>query len=734
MISVERINNFFYQDKKIWISLSVFCLILLAIPLVLWLAGFIYFAINKTNPFLVTIYSWWDTLQQYPYEKSTLFKCLGFSVFTIYLLPPFLLAIIINQKRELHGSARFAKNSEIKNAKLFSDNGIIVGKYQGKFLKFPGQQFVLLSAPTRSGKGVGIVIPNCLSYEESMVILDIKQENFNITAGYRKEVLKQDVYLFNPFAEDKNDKGNPTPRTHRYNPLSSINKGIFRVGDILAIGNAIWPSSGKDAFWNDNARNLFLAIVLYLCELYDRRDYEGSDSEVPNFPVSFGEVLRQSSGRGSGLPIKEYFSKEVEKYSEWLSGECKDAFSNFLSASDDVLASILSTFNAPLTIWRNPIVDAATSENDFDLRDVRKRKMTIYLGITPDHLPDAKILVNLIFSQLVNLNTKVMPQETKALPHGHKDKLICACLLLMDEFTSIGKIDIIAKAVSYIAGYNLRLLPIIQSISQLESVYGKEDAQTFVTNHAMQIIYAPREQKDANLYSEMLGYYTEKSSSTSRPKGIFKKGSGGLSESISDQKRALLLPQEIKELGLWKEIILLENTKPIICEKIKYFEDPVFTKRLINSPNIETMDINKFIRETRGEYIELSDADLDLERMCIKDPPFNAEMLELLLDSEAPLPPNEDCSDIEKEEFIHDSIMYLQRENQERERIETILENEKNAKFREIEGYGKNPSEILSNINDENQEDNEDDQTDSITEDDKYLLKEKAINMFENAS
>ena len=324
------------------------------------------------------------------------------SLVMIYLIAPMLMVLALRERRALHGSARWATSAEVGQAGLFGNSGIVVGKYRGKTLRFPGQQFVLLAAPTRSGKGVGVVIPNLLSYEESVCVLDIKQENFDITAGYRQSVLKQAVYLFNPFAEDIDANGQPAPRTHRYNFLSAISKGAFRVGDVITISNAIWSSGGKDAFWNDNARNLFLAVTLFLCELRDQREETSTDSALPDYPVTMGEVLRQTSGRDSGLPIKKYFTERVMPY-EWLSNECRGALTTFLNASDNVLSDILSTFNAPLLPWRNPIVDAATSACDFDVRDVRRKKMSIYIGITPNKLDDAKLIINLLFSQLVNL-------------------------------------------------------------------------------------------------------------------------------------------------------------------------------------------------------------------------------------------------------------------------------------------------------------------------------------------
>ncbi|MGU2442901.1 type IV secretory system conjugative DNA transfer family protein [Burkholderia cenocepacia] len=466
---------------------------------------------------------------------------------------------------------------------------LVVGRWRGRYLRFAGQQFVLLAAPARSGKGVGIVIPNLLSYSDSVVVLDIKQENFRLTAGFRR-AHGQAVYLFNPFAEDG--------RTHRYNPLSVIADGMFRVGDILAIGYVLYPAGGHDEFWKDQARNLLLGLVLLLWDLREAR--RAGASGVPDYPITMGEVLRQSSG--NGLPVKTYLNRMLIQYRQYLSRACIDALNRFLTNDDKVLASILATFNAPLTIWANPIVDAATSANDFDLRDVRRRKMSVYLGVTPDHLSEAAILMNLMFSQLVNLNTKELAEDNPALKYQ--------CLLLLDEMTAIGKIQIIARAVAYMAGYNLRLLSIVQSDSQLESVYGRADARTIVTNHAMQILFAPREQKDANAYSEMLGTRTERSRSTSRSNGMFG-ARGGASESFSDQRRALMLPQEIKELARDKEIILLENTKPVLADRICYWRDRAFTSRVMDAPTVPALDLMRFGAQIEQRLRELSDDDVD---------------------------------------------------------------------------------------------------------------------------
>lgn len=484
---------------------------------------------------------------------------------------------------------------------------IVVGVWRGRYLRFSGQQFVLLAAPARSGKGVGIVIPNLLSYPDSVVVLDIKRENYALTAGFRR-AHGHNVYLFDPFAEDG--------RTHRYNPLSAISGGFFRVGDILAIGYALYPPGGHDDFWKDQARNLFLGVALLLCEWRDARR-AGKGAAIPDYPVTMGEVLRQSSG--NGMPLKAYLQRALVQHRNLLTGPCIDALNRFLSNDDKVLASILATFHAPLTIWANPIVDAATSANDFDLRDVRRRRMSVYIGITPDHLSEAALIVNLVFSQLVNLNTKQLPDADPTLRFQ--------CLLLLDEMTAIGKIHIIARAVAYMAGYNLRLLSVVQSVAQLESVYGRADARTFLTNHAMQILYAPREQKDANDYSEMLGTFTDRSRSVSRSSAIFG-GRGGSSESVSEQRRPLLLPQELKELGRDKEIIVLENTKPILADRICYWRHPEFASRISVAPSVPLINLVHFSAQVERRLRPVRPDDIDPDGT---DPVhFSAEYLEVL--------------------------------------------------------------------------------------------------------
>ena len=466
--------------------------------------------------------------------------------------------------KALHGDAKFASSGDLASKGLFkdADRGVVVGRHGGKLMKLDGQQFAILAAPTRSGKGVGVVIPNLLEYRESMVVLDIKQENFDLTSGWRQSQ-GQAVYLFNPFAEDR--------RTHRWNPLRYVSEDpAFRVSDLMSIAAMLYPDGADEQkFWVSQARNAFMAFAVYLFDHYAEGVGQG-------FPFvrrpTLGAVYRLSSGDGTEL--KAYLKKLASR--PFLSDPGKQAFANLLSQADETFASIMGTLKEPLNAWINPVLDAATSDDDFLLTDVRKKKMTIYIGIQPNKLAEARLIVNLFFSQLINQNTRELPQANKALKYQ--------CVLLMDEFTSIGRVDIIASAVSYMAGYNIRLLPIIQSMAQLDAVYGKELSRTIITNHALQIVYTPREQQDANDYSEMLGTTTVKRKSITRGKET--------SRSEVIEKRALMLPQELKAMGGDKEIVFYEGIpNPVMCEKIAYYKESHFTKRLLPKADVPALKV-----------------------------------------------------------------------------------------------------------------------------------------------
>jgi type IV secretion system protein VirD4 len=543
--------------KKVLIACAILGYLALSFVVVQYLAGVLYFLANKTLPHDVALGTWakyWHFYSVDPIQRKRLQFAMAFALIVMLGIPLLILNAVFQKRRSLHGDARFATPGEIRKKGYMRNEGVIVGKQGSQYLMQGGQSPILIAAPTRQGKGAGVVIPNLLNWPESVVALDIKMENFQITSLFRQRH-GQNVLLWNPFAEDG--------RTHRWNPMDSIRRDRdLRVVDVISIGEQFYPRTGDESgMWNDLARDLYSGLVLYLLE-------------TPSLPCTFGEVLRQVSGKGQG--IKEHVQqimRERHTGAAALSDACYQAFSRFCSAQERTLSSIVTTMTAPLLIFQNTYVDAATSATDFDVSRVRKERMTIYVGIPGDMMATAAPIVNLFFSHLIRQNMKELPEQNPELKYK--------CLVLMDEFTTLGRVGIIPKTIGQIAGYNMIIMPIFQGMSQMIGLYGEHDARTIEDMAAAQILYPPRSQKDANEYSEMLGYTTEKASSTgiSRPRA-WGGNNGSVSENVSDQRRALMLPQELRELPWTQEIIITAGIKPILCEKALYYADPVFMNRL----------------------------------------------------------------------------------------------------------------------------------------------------------
>ncbi|WP_104722737.1 type IV secretory system conjugative DNA transfer family protein [Helicobacter mesocricetorum] len=574
------------QNRKF----QIIFLVIASFILTYLLTPFVFFFLNKIKILrALEIYNIHFTLQAIINNYPKIWLSLGISFAFVFLLF-ILLVLSLKSKKSQFGEARFANPAEIKKMNLLSNKGIIIGKYKGKFLRFSGQQFVALGAPTRSGKGVGIVIPNLLEWQESAVVQDIKQECFDYTSKYRKEILEQEVYLFNPFSR----------QTHRYNPLTYIDMSDKEHCDsqLMDLANILYPLDGDSTskFFNGLAQNLFVG----LCYMW--RDLELNDAgkefqrafnlEVGEF--NFYNILQLSKGfsiQNENNTIQGFDDTyNFLVHCEVLDGATKRRLETYFNISSDATKSgVMSSFNAPLVPFESETLKLSTETSDFDLRDLRKKKMTIYIGITPDQLANAQFILNIFWSQLILLNTKELPQKNKDLKYS--------CLLLMDEFTAPGRIQILQTSVSFIAGYNLRLLTIYQSLSQLETPpplgYGKEGAKTLLTNHACQIFYAPREQEDAEAISRILGNTTFKTSSKSINSG----GNGGGSRSISEASRALMLPQELREMPFENELITIDSGKPILCNKAFYYLDSYFmdkfkaiSKSLSNIKKIPTRE------------------------------------------------------------------------------------------------------------------------------------------------
>ncbi|MBD8873467.1 type IV secretory system conjugative DNA transfer family protein [Rhodanobacter sp. DHB23] len=520
----------------------------------------------------------WNTWWQY-HQASNLppyapyagkIKLAGGLGFGLPLLTWLLLLIPLSRRKaeSLHGDARFAGLRDLKKAGLLAQTpqGILIGKYKGRYLWLNGTQHAIAISPTRSGKTTSIAIPALLSYAQSMVVLDLKGELFKATSGWR-EAQGHAIRVWAPY----DDAGN----THRFNPMSlmaGMDPGK-RLGEIQTMAAILYPDeTGKDPFWTSQSRAAFSAFASFMFETWDaqvlarhRAGVPASMQLDPNTSILFPSlerILRLSSGM-DGKSTRETLQQILtEPVHACVSPQTRTVFGNLLGLAEQTFSSVIATVQAPLQQFLSPILAAATNATDFDVTALRRHPATLYVIIPTNKLDESSKLLNIFFSTVIGANLGKQLGEEPGLKYQ--------LLMLMDEFTAMGRVDVWAKRISISASYGVRDLCIVQSRAQLRSAYGDHDAQNFITNHGAQIVFAPREQADANEYSEMLGYKTLRRQQRSTSRG---RDSRQVSISYNEEKRALFLPQEIKQLPQDEEIIFYEGCKPIRARKNWFFKD-----------------------------------------------------------------------------------------------------------------------------------------------------------------
>lgn len=467
----------------------------------------------------------------------------------------------------IFGDAKWSNDDDIRRAKLRSKEGLIVGKYKRKFLIVDGFQHTLLFAPTGSGKGVGFVIPNLLFWKQSVFVHDIKLENFELTSGYRKNQLKQDVYLWNP--------ASPVGKSHCYNPLDWISeKPGQMVDDVQKIAAIMLPEMTD--FWQSEARSLLVGLILYVCADPDRLQ-------------SFGEIVRTIRSDD----VVYSLAVVLDTMGGILHPVSYMNIAAFLQKADKEKSGVLSTLNSSIELWANPIIDTATATSDFNILEFKKRPTTVYVGVTPDNIKRLQPLMQIFYQQATEFLTRTMPSDEEPL----------GVLFMMDEFPSLGKMDQFKIGIAYFRGYRVRLFLIIQDTEQLRDIYEEAGMNSFISNSTYRITFAANNYQTAELISKMVGNKSVDNASLNKPK-FLDLNPGARSLNVSKTQRALLLPQEVMNLDRDEQIMLVESFPPIKSFKIKYYEDKFFKKRLlpeIDVPTQEPYDPNKFKKSKDGE-------------------------------------------------------------------------------------------------------------------------------------
>jgi type IV secretion system protein VirD4 len=518
------------------------------------------------------------------------------SLYKLFILPAipaglvlFILILIkLPTPPSLHGNAHFANLSELRQVATLTTIGeplpkhsLILGKRGNQLISLPFTNHALLGAPSRSGKGVSIIIPNCLSWNESLIAVDIKGELFDLTSGFREKGLRQDVFNFCPLSSN----------THCYNPLDYVDRDNIanKISDLQLISTIIFSDEeSKYSFWVEEAKSIFLGLMLWLL---------GSSR-----PQTLGELAHLIKGTDNLAEfLEDILSKSI--IADNLSTLDPTAYTeirNFLDKAPKEQSGVKSTLTAKLTLWANPIVNAATSKSDFDLRDFRKKPMTVYIGAqTNAKFTQAARLFRLFIEQFVTLNSKELPHASSPVK----------VLFVGDEFCNLGEMPILKSGMSYLAGYNIHMLNVIQNTGQFFDVYGGRDkADLFFQNSDIRIWFSQNTLNDQKFVSSDLGNQTIKVKTRSLQQGR-------TNTNHSEQSRPLLLPEEVKSFPNDSLIVVIPNQEfSLKIKRLCYYTEHYFKNRLLPAIKIAavtpiqpTIKISKSI--LKKEEIDLSHFD-----------------------------------------------------------------------------------------------------------------------------
>ncbi|OFU64982.1 conjugal transfer protein TraG, partial [Enterobacter sp. HMSC16D10] len=453
-----------------------------------------------------------------------------------------------------YGSARWAEDKEIRAAGLLGPDGVVLGRHTQDYLRHDGPEHVLCFAPTRSGKGVGLVVPTLLTWPASAIVHDIKGENWTLTAGFRAKHGR--VLLFDP----------TNAGSSAYNPLLEVRRGEWEVRDVQNIADILVDPEGsldKRNHWEKTSHSLLVGAILHV--LYAERDK--TLAGVANFlsdprrPVE--ATLRAMMdtphlGEAGVHPVIASSAREL------------------LNKSENERSGVLSTAMSFLGLYRDPVVARVTARCDWRIADLvgSRRPVTLYLVVPPSDINRTKPLIRLILNQIGRRLTEELTTS------GKRHRL----LLMLDEFPALGRLDFFESALAFMAGYGIKGFLIAQSLNQIERAYGPNNA--ILDNCHVRVSFATNDERTAKRVSDALGAATELRDSTNYAGHRLAPWLGHLMVSRQETARPLLTPGEIMQLPPTDEIVMVAGTPPIRATKARYFEDARFQERILTPPKL----------------------------------------------------------------------------------------------------------------------------------------------------
>ncbi|MES0008947.1 MULTISPECIES: conjugal transfer protein TraG [unclassified Mesorhizobium] len=455
------------------------------------------------------------------------------------------------KKVETYGSARWADKQEVKATGLLGSDGVVLGRFDGAYLRHDGPEHVLCFAPTRSGKGVGLVVPSLLTWPSSAVVHDIKGENWQLTAGFRARHGR--VLLFDP----------TNPKSSSYNPLLEVRRGEWEVRDVQNIADILVDPEGsleRRNHWEKTSHALLVGAILHV--LYAERDktlagVAGflSDPKRPIESTLSAMMKTAHLGEAGPHPVIASAAREL------------------LNKSDNERSGVLSTAMSFLGLYRDPVVAEVTRRCDWRISDlIDEHPTTLYLVVPPSDINRTKPLIRLILNQIGRRLTEDLQVRAK----GQR------LLLMLDEFPALGRLDFFESALAFMAGYGLKSFLIAQSLNQIERAYGANNS--ILDNCHVRVSFATNDERTAKRVSDALGTATEMRAMRNYAGHRLSPWLGHLMVSRSETARPLLTPGEVMQLPATDEIVMVAGAPPIRAKKARYHEDARLRERILPPP------------------------------------------------------------------------------------------------------------------------------------------------------
>jgi type IV secretion system protein VirD4 len=448
-----------------------------------------------------------------------------------------------------YGSARWASQLDVGAAGLAGADGIILGRFKERYLRHHGPEHVLCFAPTRSGKGVGLVVPTLLTWPGSCIIHDIKGENWTLTSGFRAQHGR--VLLFDP----------TNSKSAAYNPLLEVRRGEWEVRDVQNVADVLVDPEGsleRRNHWEKTSHALLVGAILHVLYAEQDKTLAGVASFLsdPKRPIEMTLRVMMTTahlGEAGTHPVIASAAREL------------------LNKSENERSGVLSTAMSFLGLYRDPVVARVTGRCDWRIRNLieDERPTTLYLVVPPSDISRTKPLVRLILNQI----GRRLTEELQAKGRRHR------LLFMLDEFPALGRLDFFESALAFMAGYGLKSVLIAQSLNQIEKAYGPNNA--ILDNCHVRVSFATNDERTAKRVSDALGTATELRAMKNYAGHRLSPWLGHLMVSRQETARPLLTPGEVMQLPPDDELVLVSGVPPIRAKKARYFQDPRLLERVL---------------------------------------------------------------------------------------------------------------------------------------------------------